>query len=575
MAAFNWINKSTKTILSFFLLSIFFTGWKFQTNKELRETKVPQITEGANSKKYYPGTEVPSGYISNNQYKINVLHYYLNFDLYPEKKLLKGDATIICLPLVKNLKEIDLNFYDNMKITRLELNGKSASFIDNGTALSIPLNDEEADTFKVHVLYEGTPKRTGFSSFVFGEINGQSCVYNLSEPNYASTFFPCNDIPSDKALLDIKITNDSSEVSVSNGKLESVTTNRSRRTYYWRTVYPISTYLVCLYSSDYINFSDIYISQNKADTMSLEYYAFPSQLKNAEKDFSVNVDLLNYFSKTFGEYPFIKEKYGIAEILWQMGAMETQTITAVGSNFVGGRQFFTDIYAHELSHHWFGDAVGPKTWKDIWLNEGFATYCEALYAEHLGGPGALQSSMMSKFQESFPGKVYDPSDLFSSTVYNKGAWVLHMLRHEVGDSVFFKILRDYFQKFKYKNASTKDFEDICESVSGKDLNYFFNQWVYKGTGIIKLNYKREISKDGNSYNIRLKLDQIQDGYELYQFPVDVKIQFSDRTAEYKTFLINSRQKTIEIKTDKEPVEIMLDPDNWLLAKIQLEKNSTE
>ena len=435
--------KPLRIVLVLLSLSLLLIGWRPDSVSQLNTTIFSnplKLRNGSQNSNIYLSDNIPAGYISSSQYKINVLHYYLNFDLYPEKRLLKGDVTITGLLLDKSMKQIDLNFYDNMKISSLKLNGMSSSYTDKGTTLSIPLTDVSSDSFKVHIVYQGTPKRSGLSSFVFGEINGQSCVYNLSEPDYASTFFPCNDIPSDKALLDIKITNDSSEVSVSNGKLISTTTNGSRRTYYWRTIYPISTYLICLYSSDYKNFSQKYVSQDKSDTMSIEYYAFPNQLKNAKKDFSVNLDIMNFFAKTFGEYPFIKEKYGVAEILWQLGAMETQTITAIGSNFVGGKQFFTDIYAHELSHHWFGDAVGPMTWKDIWLNEGFATYCEALWAEHLGGAGSLQSSMMSKFQDDFPGTVYNPSDLFGSTVYNKGAWVLHMLRHEVSDSVFFKIL---------------------------------------------------------------------------------------------------------------------------------------
>ncbi len=572
------MSKPIRIVLVLLVIPFLFVGWSSVslTKLDKKTFHYPMVIGSVyHLNNIYSVENVPAGYITGSQYKINVLHYYLNFDLYPEKKLLKGDVTITGLLLDPNLKNINLNFYDNMKISSLELNGKKASYSDIGTTLSIPLSDVSGDTFKVHIVYEGTPKRTGLSSFVFGEINGQSCVYNLSEPNYASTFFPCNDIPSDKALLDIKITNDSNEVSVSNGKLVSVTTYGSRRTYYWKSIYPISTYLICLYSSDYKNFSQKYISQNKSDTMSIEYYAFPNQLENAKKDFSVNLDLMNFFAKKFGEYPFIKEKYGVAEILWPLGAMETQTVTAIGSNFVGGKQFFTDIYAHELSHHWFGDAVGPMTWKDIWLNEGFASYCEALWAEHLGGPGALQSTMMSKFQDDFPGTVYNPGDLFGSTVYNKGAWVLHMLRREVGDSVFFKILRSYYQKYKYKNASTKDFENECEAVSGKNLNFFFNQWVFKGTGIIDLNYNWNVEKKSGLYQVKINLNQVQTGCKVYKFPLDVKVQFNDRTSSVKTFQIDSRQKQLEVEFDKEPVGITLDPDNWLLAKIQLEKNSAE
>ncbi|MGD1007217.1 MAG: M1 family metallopeptidase [Ignavibacteriaceae bacterium] len=568
------MKKTYKIIFPLLIISMSFLGWSLTDLHLSRHLFF--TTENTTCRKSAGILEPvpPDDYASANQYKINVLHYFINIDLRPEEKMLKGDVVITGAFLDKNISQIDLNFYDNMKIYLLLLNGKTSSFTEKGTRLSIPLSGIQPDTFEVRVLYEGTPKRAGFSSFVFGEINGKSCIYNLSEPNYASTWLPCNDIPSDKALLDMEITNDSSEVSASNGKLVSITTSGSRRTYYWKTIYPVSTYLICLYSSSYINFSDKYISQDKADTMAIEYYVFPKQLENAKVDFQDLPEMIGFFSKTFGEYPFIKEKYGIAEFLWQFGAMETQTLMGIGSNFIGGENFFTEIYIHELAHHWFGDAVGPASWKDIWLNEGFATYCEALYAEHVGGSGALRSSMMSKLGV-FDGTVYNPKDLFSHTVYEKGAWILHLLRHETGDSVFFKILRNYYESYKYKSASTKDFENVCEKVSGKNLSSFFEQWVFIGSGIINLDYSWKPNKSSNNCNITLNVDQTQTEYDTYNFPLDMKILFNDYTTEYRTIRINKRQNILNLEFSKEPLEITLDPDNWLPARIQYIKNGSE
>ena len=569
------MSKTSKIFVTILFSSLIFFGFKIWIITQVVEQPALNAYQSSVNTNYNNNESDSDNYISANQYKINVLHYYMNFDLYPSKKNLAGDVLITGLILDKSIKQIDLNFYDNMKISKLELNGKQVFYNESGTKLTIPLDSAVTDTFKIRIVYNGTPKRMGFSSFVFGEINGKSCVYNLSEPEYASTWFPCNDIPSDKALLDMKITSDSSEVSASNGKLISISTKGSRRTYYWRTIYPISTYLICLYSSDYVNFSDKYISQDKADTMAIEYYVFPKQLKDARTDFQEIPQMIDFFAKKFGEYPFIKEKYGMAEFLWNLGAMETQTLTGVGFSFIGGKQFFNDVYAHELSHHWFGDAVGPETWKDIWLNEGFATYCEALYAEHKGGPGALQSSMMSKFQDNFKGTVYNPDDLFSNTVYDKGAWILQMLRHQVGDSTFFRILRSYFSEYEYKNATTKDFEGVCEKVSGENLSKFFDEWVFNGTGIINLNYDWKAEKYNNSYLISMNLKQTQKGYDTYYFPLDVKIQFADHSSIIKTFQVDKRQKTIEFKVEKKPIEINLDPGNWLLAEIQKNRQSSE
>jgi len=508
-------------------------------------------------------------YITKNQRKIDIYKYDLSFDLYPEDKIFSAKAILTGKVLDSTIKSIDLNFYDNFEIKRILLNSVSTEYENEGYRLSIPLNSISIAEFKIEVDYEGTPKKAGLEGFVFGKRNGTSLVYNLSEPNYASSWFPCNDIPFDKTLLEISITNDSGMVSVSNGVLVDVITNGDRRTYRWRTEYPISTYLVAIYSSDYLSFSDEYISQDGTDTMSVEYYVLPDKIEEAKVDFSGHVEMLEIFSRMFGEYPFLKEKYGIAEFLWYAGAMEHQTITGVSSNMIGGKKFFEDTFVHELAHQWWGNAVGPKSWKDIWLNEGFSTYSEALYYEAVSGKKALQSTMMSKYSSNFSGALAEPGPfLFTRTMYDKGAWVLHMLRWEVGDSSFFHILRTYYETYKYSNASTADFKSVSEKVSGKNLDKFFEQWVF-GTGQIELEYETESIKSEKDYVVRIQLEQIQEKYEEYHFPIEVKISFKDSTDKSFRYEITSKDTLIEISTIVVPESIQLDPNNWLLAVINL------
>ena len=505
------------------------------------------------------------------QSRIDVLHYDLNFDLYPDDSFLKGDAVITGILIDKSSTEITLNFYDNLKIKDLTVNGLKAEYSTSDNHLRIKY-EVYTDTFKVEVKYEGKPKHVGLSGFAFGEINKSDVVYNLSEPDFASSWFPCNDLPSDKALLDISITNDSSKVSVSNGVLRDIKINGGRKTYHWGTFYPIATYLVCIYSADYVTFSDKYISQNKQDTLPIQYYVFANQLENAKIDFADHPKFLDFFAKTFGEYPFIKEKYGVAEFLWQFGAMEHQTITGIGSNFVTGKKYFNDVYVHELAHHWWGDAVSPSTWKDIWLNEGFATYSEALYAEHVGGEKALQSVMLGKLKE-FKGTLYNPKDnLFGNTVYDKGAWVLHMLRNETGDSLFFKILRTWFEEYKFKNDSTDDFKKICESIARRDFTKFFDQWIYKGEGKIELQYDWSVQKVSGEFKVDISVWQTQKEYDIYNFPLEFKFTAGSDTNLLKTFYIDQRKQSIEITLKDMPDKIEPDPSNWLLAEIIKKKN---
>jgi aminopeptidase N len=504
--------------------------------------------------------------IKKKQKLVDILYYNLSFNLFPEEKKFNASAKITGRKLADEIDTIHLNFYDNYDVNTVEINGKQTGFELKEKFISIINTEQETDTFEVKIDYSGTPKRAGFVGFSFSKINGTSVVYTLSEPTYASSWFPCNDFPADKALLDIWITNDSSQVSVSNGILVGVENKGSRKTYHWKTLYPISTYLIALYSSDYIHFDDHYISLDGLDTMTIDYYVLPQNLENAQTDFAEHPKFIKFFAETFGEYPFIKEKYGIAEFLWHLGAMEHQTITGVASNILGGKNFFQDIYIHEVAHHWWGDAVGPKSWKDIWLNEGFSTYCEALYDEHFYGNAALQSKMIKLKQNEFRRSLMNPgSFLFTQTVYDKGAWVLHMLRWELGDDIFFNILKKYYEKYKYSNASTDDFKQVCETVSDKDLEKFFDQWIH-GVGRIELAYDWETEKFGDSYFTFLTIKQEQEEYKEYHFTLELALQY-ENDVEYRKFNVDRKSVQLRIESKQLPEDIILDPNNWILIAI--------
>lgn len=507
-------------------------------------------------------------YIHSSQYNIDILHYDISVELINNEEKIKGKTAITFFPK-KPTDEFVLNFYDNMKVKNIKLNGKNTDYEHDDYHLKIMCEDKISDTSEVVIEYSGKPLLMGFSSFNFvkDDSGKVTSVYSLCEPVYSSTWFPCSDRPDDKVKMNIQITNDSNFISLSNGVLKKIEKYKSKNTYFWQTDYPISTYLISLYSAPYKSFSDKFIYQS--DTMKIDYYFYPENFENAKTDVEDHPKMLKIFSDMFGKYPFFKEKYAVAEFAWQYGAMEHQTITGISTNLISGRKLYTNYYIHELAHHWWGNAVGPKSWDDIWLSEGFATYSEALYFEQNGGARGLQAKMRAFLDEdNFEGVLGNPGrNLFSHTIYNKGAWVLHMLRYEMGDSAFFKTLKVYFNKYKYKNASIEDFKNICEEVSGKELGWFFKQWIYKGEGLLKLEYKWDCKKQENSYKTELVINQKQKEYEVYKFSIDVSFETGQNVKIIKKYFLDSKNSKLEFTSENPVKKIILDENGWLFAKI--------
>ncbi|MDQ3193470.1 MAG: M1 family metallopeptidase [Bacteroidota bacterium] len=511
-----------------------------------------------------------------NLYDVQYYNIKLSFDI--PKKYVFGNVEMNALNLSDTLNKIYVNFSSAMKVNSIKLKGDEILYkqIEDYIIIDSKNKIKIAESFSVLISYEGSPENKSFDSFGFKTFDDEPAIYTLSEPDYASSWWPCKDLINDKFTFQISMTVPDQLTAVSNGLLKDVKDEENnQKTYTWESGYPIPTYLVSIAIGKYDTWSDIYFSTDSSKKMNVDYYTYPSYTEKAKSDWKNTVSMIQYFSDTFGEYPFIKEKYGMAMFGWISGAMEHQTISSMGYTLVTGTGRYENVVVHELVHQWFGDAITPESWKDIWLNEGFATYGEALWTEHNEGKEAYQNFMKKQDYGFFQGTVYDPEGfIFGPTVYNKGAWCIHMLRGVVGDSVFFKIVKTYYEKFKYKNADTWDFKKVCEEVSGTDLTYFFNQWIFSFTGRPEYKYSWRSDdfidqKNLGFYTVRLNLRQTQKEDEIYKMPVKITVKTEKGTEEF-SFFNDKKVQQFEQPVTGKPLEVSIDNENWILKKIEKE-----
>ena len=385
----------------------------------------------------------------------------------------------------QELSRFNLDFV-GFDVTSIEVNEEAADFERNGQELTVipvePIADNES--FTVAVTYQGIPSEMESQALPFptGWIVYRDGIFVLSEPDGSANFYPVNDHPLDKALYTIIVTVPKPYEVAANGILETATDNGDSTTYLFKVRDPMASYLTT------ININDFDIETMESDGgVPIRNY-FPADLPNdIRKPFARQGEMIDYYSQIFGPYPF--EVYGSLVFDLNLGvALENQTMSIYSIDMVSGHDlaYSESVVAHELTHQWFGDSVSVADWGDIWLNEGFATYGEALWEEHLYGSEGLDDWVNSTYNEvkSSPNFYPPPgspaaNNLFNGGVYLRGGLTLHALRLEVGDDAFFTILRTYYDRYKFGNATTEDFIQVAEEVSGKDLGDFFNAWLYE------------------------------------------------------------------------------------------------
>ncbi len=521
-----------------------------------------------NIKEEFFKKEIKNPLIERIDTTFDILHYFI--DLYPihETHFLKGKNKIRFKSLISSLETLRINL-KGMNIDSILRNGIPQNYIHTDSTLKIILSPPlvSNDSTEVDIFYSGIPSG--------GLYFKDSIIYADNEPFRTKRWIPLYDLPSDKAFLDMSIKVPTGYKVIANGlKIDSILQD-SVIIYKFKEKYKIANYLIVFAASPYfVNVKDSFIYGNY--NMPIYNFVFPQDTNLAKNKFQRISWMLEYFSNTFGIYPFIEEKY--AHVHAPIGgAMENQTNTFINVHLNWGGDWDW-VVSHELSHQWFGDLVTCKTWKDIWLNEGFASYCEALWFGERDGESAYHNYMNGMMQyyienEPYPPfPIYDPPILFHfAVVYRKGASVLHMLRHVIGDSIFFEAIRNYLQNFAYSSATTEDLRNVFEITSGKNLWWFFNEWVYlPGHPEYKFHWDYD-SILPDSFKINLFIFQVQShNYNVptYKMPIDIWILFPQGDT-FKTFVWDSLDsQSFEIYVNKKPVDLFFDPENWILKEVE-------
>ncbi|NEW78616.1 MAG: M1 family metallopeptidase [Gelidibacter sp.] len=500
--------------------------------------------------------------------EIDVKHYNLVIEVNDSTNNIQAKMTVsLTFKQLVNEFHLDLVQKDStgkgMNIESVFQNNDTVQFIHSDNKITIQPNFVNTDSiFNFEIKYSGIPK----DGLIIGEnLHGDRTFFADNWPNRAHNWFPCVDHPSDKATVAFTIKAPNHYQVIANGTLvEETNLTDDLKLYHYKTIVPLPTKVMVI---GIAQFAVQHIGETHHIPVST--WVYPQTKEKGFYDFANSKSILNFFIEKFGEYPF--QKLANVQSKTQFGGMENAGAIFYFEKIVNGEQNHEDTIAHEIAHQWFGNSASETDWPHIWLSEGFANYFTSLYILKTKGEGAFQQRIKEEretvlnFYKKNQTPVIDTKNtnlmsLLNANSYEKGAWVLHMLRKKLGDEIFWKGIRTYYEKFKFSNASTNDFKNVMKEVSDQNLDSFFTQWLQNaGHPVLKTSWLYYQNK------LRLLIDQTQE--TSFQFPLDVEIIYSDGTSEIKTIEISKIAIPYEIETKGEVKDVKFDPNTWLLFEI--------
>lgn len=516
--------------------------------------------------------------IVSAQRNFDILHYEINISLSDSSDLIDVEA-ILDIDLLPDTRTIvlDLTEQDNdgkgMKVSEVKRGSYKLEFTHKDDKLTIQVPASlKLQSLPLHIAYSGIPKD---GLIISRNKYGSRTFFGDNWPNRAHNWIPCVDHPSEKATVGFNIICPDHYQAIANGtQIEETNLNNNRKLYAWETEVEISTKVMVIGVAE---FATQYIGE--VNDIPVYTWVYPQNKTEGFYDYYLAKRVLSFFMENVGPYPF--SKLANVQSTTRFGGMENASNIFYSESSVTGQRDHEELLAHEIAHQWFGNSASEIDWAHLWLSEGFATYLTDLYVEHSQGQDAMRKRLKEEREKVInfaqrqlkpviDSSVTDYMQLLNANSYQKGAWVLHMLRNKVGNETFWEIIRTYYHQYKFSNASSKDFEAVAERVSGENLTSFFNQWL-RGKGHPKIEV--EWGLDGMNQDWSLSISQAPNA--VFSFPLEIEVTYDDGSKRIYEVKANEDHQTIAYSSTDPPgltpVDVRLDPNVKLLFEGSVKK----
>ena len=500
--------------------------------------------------------------------RLDIVHYKIELELNDRSNNIQGRSTIdLITKQVQDSIHLDLvsknSIEKGMEVISVYKDGISLDFSHKNNRLSIP-NTALLNTLTQYtIVYKGIPA----DGLIIEKNKYQDRTFFADNwPNRAHNWFPCVDHPSDKATVEFIITAPNHYQVIATGVLLEENNRDAKYTvYHYKTDIQLSTKVMV------IGVARFAVQHLKPlDNIPFSSWVYPQNKEAGFYDYALAKEITTFFIDKIGEFPF--EKLANVQSKTRFGGMENAGNIFYHENSVDGKRGSEALLAHEIVHQWFGDSATEKHWSHLWLSEGFATYLTDLYFLETQGQEKFHQRLENertkviRFHKRQQTPVVDTETtnylrLLNANSYQKGAWFLHMLRHKLGDDIFWKGIREYYDKYKFSNANTHDFRAVMENISGKNLRVFFNDWLFtSGHPLLKLDWKQEHKS--------IKISILQTQETPISFCLEISVNYADGSSEIKTLEIHKKDETLSFKAKKKVASVDWDPGVRLLFEVE-------